>query len=86
MQRNIVTAPIRKTLRWAVSLVSIAYGLLYLNSAAFYAWVATGPPNQHPDLWMRQARWQFMVAAGLIAVGAAVIWFFRPRGPFGAAT
>jgi hypothetical protein len=44
-----------------------------------------GPPNEHPELWMQQARLHFAFAVGLFAIGAAVIWFVRPRGPFGTA-
>ena len=80
-----MSAPIRRTIRWAISLFAIGWGLIYLNSAVFSAWVATAPPNKYPELWMRQAYWHFGYATACFVVAVAVIWVFRARGRFGTA-
>jgi hypothetical protein len=80
-----VSAPIRRTIRWATSLFAIGWGLIYLNSAVASAWVASGPPNKYPELWVRQSYWHLGYATACFAVAAAVIWIFRARGYFGTA-
>ena len=57
---------------WVLALGFVAFGVLYLNGAAFSAWVAGGPPNEHPLGWERRALGQlsFSVASFALAFGS----------------
>ncbi len=59
----------RNVIRWVLLLGLIALGLLYLNSAAFSAWVAGGPSNDYPHAWAQRALVHFGISISLIASG-----------------
>lgn len=40
---------------WMLCLVLLCVGALFLNGAFFSAWMANGPPNEHPLGWERRA-------------------------------
>jgi hypothetical protein len=61
----------RGFLKWVALLALIGIGLLYLNGAAFSAWMSGGPPNPHPVGWGRRAIGQlcFSLSAFVAASG-----------------
>ena len=65
----------RAVLKWAALLALIGVGLLYLNGAAFSAWMSGGPPNPHPVGWGRRALGQlcFSLSAFVAASGSFVL-------------
>jgi len=62
---------IRQVIRWFVLLTLLVVTLLYLNSAAYSAWVSGGPPNPYPLGWSRRAIGHlcFAFASLLIGIG-----------------
>jgi hypothetical protein len=45
----------RAIFRWSLLLGAIALCLIYLNSAAYRAWLAGGPPTPNPEGWLFSA-------------------------------
>ncbi len=65
------------SIRWAFLLGLIASGLLYLNSAAYSAWVAGGPPNDYPHAWEQRALVHFGISISLMASGVMAFISFK---------
>jgi len=70
----------RRFTRWFALLASAGWGLLWLYSAAFRAWSATGPPNPNPEGAMFSAVTALISAALYVAFGVAVFVALRPSG------
>lgn len=66
-------------IRWIILLASIVAAAVYLNSAAFSAWVAGGPPNPYPEAWGQRALVHLCMAGTILLAGIAV---FRVVGSF----
>ena len=71
--------------RWVTLLAFIALGFVYLNSAAFSAWVAGGPPTTVRDVWLHRTFAHLCYAVGAV-LGGVVLFrcirrprSFRPR-------
>jgi hypothetical protein len=45
--------------RWLLLLAGIGMFLLYLNGAAYRAWLSGGPPTSNPEGWLFSA-WNFL--------------------------
>ena len=45
----------RAIFRWSLLLAAIVLFLIYLNSAAYRAWLAGGPPTPNPEGWLFSA-------------------------------
>ena len=45
----------RAIFRWSLLLGAIALCLIYLNSAAYRAWLSGGPPTPNPEGWLFSA-------------------------------
>ena len=63
------TSVIRQTIRWFVLLAFVCVALLYLNSAAYSAWVSGGPPNPYPIGWSRRALGHLSFSAAALFLG-----------------
>ena len=46
---------VRTVVRWAALILGVGTFLLYLNSAAYRAWVSGGPPSDNPEGWLFSA-------------------------------
>ena|SRR3989442_10188942 len=65
--------------RWCVGGALVIVGLLYLNSAAYSAWAAGGPPTHYPHAWLHRAALHFGYAIAAFCTAAVVL--FLVRGP-----
>jgi hypothetical protein len=63
----------RNVVAWLVLGVGIVVAALYLNSAAYSAWVAGGPPNAYPESWAQRAL-VHLCAAGAFVCGAVAVF------------
>ena len=45
----------KEIFRWLLLLGAIVLFLIYLNSAAYRAWLASGPPTPNPEGWLFSA-------------------------------
>lgn len=61
-------------IRWLSLIAGIVMFALYLNSAAYRAWVAGGPPTPNPEGWLFSAwnAWSFACLSGGIGAFIAV--------------
>lgn len=73
----------RSFLRWSVLVLGIGLALLYLNSAAFSAWVATGPPNDYPEAWLQRAFGHLCIAMGVFLVSVVLFRLIKPGARIG---
>lgn len=71
---------IRNILRWLILLIFICTGLLYLNSAAFKAWVSGGPPTDYPKLWLHGSLVHFGYSLSLFTTG--IMFFISLKAGF----
>jgi hypothetical protein len=60
---------LRNVARWAVLLVALLVAAIYLNSAAFSAWVASGPPTPFPEVWAQRSLAHACTAASILLAG-----------------
>ena len=78
------TFPIfRSALSWFVLLAAIAFAVLWLNGAAFSAWMSDGPPNPYPHGWALRSQAQLSYACASLVGGAAVFRIIRTFPVFG---
>jgi hypothetical protein len=70
----------RRLARWLALTAGIGWGLLWLNSAAASAWLATGPPNPNPEGRLFSAVTALTFSALYIVLGVAVFVALRPSG------
>jgi hypothetical protein len=66
------TSAVRQTIRWCVLLAFVCLALLYLNSAAYSAWVSGGPPNPYPIGWSRRALGHLFFSAAALFLGVGL--------------
>lgn len=59
----------RAIFRWSVLLAAIALCLIYVNSAAYRAWLAGGPPTPNPEGWLFSAGNYLSWALAFLSVG-----------------
>lgn len=64
--------------RWVALLAFIALALLYLNSAAYSAWAAGGPPTTIREAWMHRAFSHLSYAVGAVLGGVLFRTVRRP--------
>ena len=63
--------------RWCVGGALVTIGVLSLNSAAYSAWAAGGPPTHYPHAWLHQAALHLGYAIAAFCAAAVVIFFLR---------
>src|SRR5579872_869252 len=61
--------------RWFLGGALVIVGVLYLNSAAYSAWAAGGPPTHYPHAWLHRAALHFGYAIAALCAAAVVIFF-----------
>ena len=69
MAPELNTSDVRQVIRWCVLLGFIYLAYLYLNSAAYSAWVSGGPPNPYPIGWSRRALGHLFFSAAALFLG-----------------
>ena len=62
----------RNLARWVALLVCVALALLYLNSAAYSAWLSGGPPTAIPQAWAHRALAHLCYSVAALLVGLAL--------------
>ena len=72
--------PSKRLIRWLALSAGVGWGVLMLNSAAYRAWVATGPPNPNSGGWLFSALTALTSGALYIVLGFAVFVALRPSG------
>lgn len=63
--------------RWFLGGALVIVGVLYLNSAAYSAWAAGGPPTHYPHAWLRRAALHLGYAIAAFCAGAVVTLLLR---------
>jgi hypothetical protein len=69
---------LRSLCRWSGAAGLVAVGVAYLNSAAFSAWVAGGPPTDHPEVWLRRALLHVMLGGAALLLSG--LWLYLLPG------
>lgn len=64
---------------WAALVASILVAMLFLNSAAYGAWLSSGPPTDVPAWWLHRSFAHLCFAGAALALGVAV--FLTVRAP-----
>lgn len=68
-----------KKIRWLFAFLLIICGLLYLNSALFNLWVATGPPNACHEYYLRIGYKHFGISIFSFVLSILTLWFLRKK-------
>ncbi len=63
--------------RWAALAACILVAMLYLNSAAYSAWLSSGPRTDVPAWWLHRSFAHLCFAGVALALGVAVFLAFR---------
>jgi hypothetical protein len=70
----------RRIARWTALVACVVIAILYLNSAAYSAWAAGGPPTPAPGWWLHRAFAHACFAGVALALGAvAFLLLAAPR-------
>ncbi len=83
MDERTIFPVLRSALSWLVLLVAIAFALLWLNGAAFSAWMSGGPPNPYPHGWAVRSQAQLAYACASLVGGAGAFRIIRAFPVFG---
>jgi len=68
------------SVRWLALLSGMAFFLIYLNSAAYRAWLAGGPPTPNPEGWLFSA-WNFLSWSFAFLFGGIGVFIVIGRFP-----
>jgi len=68
-----------KKFRWLFAFLLIVCGLLYLNSALFNLWVATGPPNACPECYLLTGYKNLGISIFSFVLSVLTLWFLRKK-------
>jgi len=63
---------VRRSARWGALIIGVALALYFLNSAAFSAWMAGGPPNPYPEGWSLRSKTQLLYSCAALVGGVAL--------------
>jgi hypothetical protein len=68
-----------KKFRWIIAILLAIGEILYLNSAMFNFWVATGPPNACPECFLRVGYKHFGISIFSFILSILTLWFLRNK-------
>lgn len=74
---NAAISVIRAGAAWLLLLVALGFALLFLNGAAFSAWMSGGSPNPFPQGWAMRSQAQLAYAGAVAFAGFAVFRVIR---------
>lgn len=64
-------------LRIILPIVFVAIAAIYINSAAYSAWVSGGPPNDYPEAWAFRAMRHFYYGIGFIILALTIFLILK---------
>lgn len=70
-----------RLLRIILPIIFLAIAAIYLNSAAYSAWVSGGPPNEYPEAWAYRAMRHFYYGLGFIAIALTIFLALKANAP-----
>ena len=76
----------RALLSWLALGAGVATALIYLNSAAYSAWISGGPPNDYPEAWAHRSLVHVCYAAAAVLGALAAFRSIRRFPRLGALT